>query len=82
MSGIEEAKNAGKTLKRENYVFDIAYTSVLKRAQYTLCNILSELNQTNILKTYATWRLNERHYGGLTGFNKTETARKYGEQQV
>lgn len=72
---------AGKALKAEGYEFDIAHTSVLKRAQVTLNSILTELGQTNI-PIEKTWRLNERHYGGLTGLNKAETAAKYGEAQV
>lgn len=80
-SGIEEAANAGKTLKLGNYMFDVGHTSVLTRAQDTLCTILDELNQSDI-PIYTTWRLNERHYGGLTGLDKSETAAKYGEKQV
>lgn len=72
---------AGKTLKAEGYEFDVAHTSVLKRAQVTLNSVLTELDQTNI-PIEKTWRLNERHYGGLTGLNKAETAAKYGEAQV
>ncbi|RZC42233.1 His Phos 1 domain containing protein, partial [Asbolus verrucosus] len=79
--GKEEAKNAGKILKKLNYTFDIAYTSVLTRAQDTLQLILNEIGQTN-LPVVKTWRLNERHYGGLTGLDKSETAAKYGEEQV
>lgn len=78
---MEEAAKAGKTLKRHNYVFDVAHTSVLKRAQHTLCAILNELGQTDI-PVHTTWRLNERHYGGLTGLDKAQTAAKYGEEQV
>ncbi|XP_025413384.1 phosphoglycerate mutase 1-like [Sipha flava] len=79
--GAEEAATAGKTLKRGNYEFDVAYTSVLKRAQDTLCIILNELEQTDV-PVHTSWRLNERHYGSLTGLNKSETAAKYGEEQV
>ncbi|XP_067626742.1 phosphoglycerate mutase 2-like [Eurosta solidaginis] len=79
--GLQEAKIAGKTLKESNYKFDIAHTSVLCRAIITLDVILKEIEQTNI-PICKTWRLNERHYGGLTGFNKSETAAKYGEDQV
>lgn len=79
--GKQEALNAGKALKDANYKFDIAYTSVLSRAQITLQSILSEIGQTD-LETIKTWRLNERHYGGLTGLNKAETAAKYGDEQV
>lgn len=79
--GREEATSAGKALKAEGYQFDVAHTSVLKRAQITLNSILQELGQTDI-PINKTWRLNERHYGGLTGLNKAETAAKYGEAQV
>jgi len=79
--GLEEAKKAGETLKQAGYHFDVAFTSVLTRAQNTLCVILEEMGQVGI-PIYSTWRLNERHYGGLTGLNKAETAAKYGEAQV
>lgn len=79
--GIEEAIDAGKRLKENNIVFDVAYTSVLKRANDTLKYILKELGEENIPINYS-WRLNERHYGALQGLNKKETALKYGEEQV
>lgn len=79
--GKEEAGSAGKALKNANYKFDIAYTSVLTRAQNTLQAILNEIGQTDI-PIIKSWRLNERHYGGLTGLNKAETAAKYGDAQV
>ena len=79
--GIEEAINAGKLLKELNYTFDIAYTSVLKRANDTLYYILDELNERNIPIKYS-YKLNERHYGALQGLNKDETREKYGEEQV
>lgn len=79
--GIEEAKEAGKTLKEKGFNFDIAYTSVLKRANHTLEIVLKELNEENI-PIYKSWRLNERHYGALQGLNKEETAVKYGDNQV
>ncbi|XP_047511649.1 phosphoglycerate mutase 1 [Pieris napi] len=79
--GREEAFSAGKALKAEGYQFDVAHTSVLKRAQITLNSVLKEIGQTDI-PINKTWRLNERHYGGLTGLNKAETAAKYGEAQV
>ncbi|KAJ8711468.1 hypothetical protein PYW07_008710 [Mythimna separata] len=79
--GREEAVAAGKALKAEGYEFDVAHTSVLKRAQITLGTILKELGKED-LPVEKTWRLNERHYGGLTGLNKAETAAKYGEAQV
>ena len=79
-NGINEAINAGKLLKENGYTFDVAYTSVLKRANHTLDLILKELN-LNIPINY-NWRLNERHYGALQGLNKKETALKYGDEQV
>lgn len=78
--GIEEAKEAGKLLKNKKIEFDVAYTSLLKRASDTLSYILKELNQ-NIPINYS-WKLNERHYGALQGLNKSEVAEKYGEKQV
>lgn len=79
--GINEAINAGKILKENNFTFDIAYTSLLIRAQNTLKYILMELNEENI-PIYETYKLNERHYGALQGLNKDETRKKYGEEQV
>ena len=79
--GIFEAKKAGQLLKEEGYTFDIAYTSVLKRAIRTLWIVLDELDLMWI-PVYRSWRLNERHYGNLQGLNKTETTKKYGENQV
>lgn len=79
--GRQEAATAGKALKDAGYKFDLAYTSVLTRAQDTLQTILNILDQINI-PVEKTWRLNERHYGALTGFNKAETVEKYGEKQV
>ena len=79
--GIKEAKEAGKVLKEKGYGFDIAYTSVLKRANDTLEYILEELDEKNI-PVKKSWRLNERHYGALQGLNKDETKEKYGEEQV
>lgn len=73
--------SAGKALKDAGYKFDVAHTSVLTRAQETLKSILKEIGQEDI-PVQKTWRLNERHYGGLTGMNKAETAAKYGEEQV
>ena len=77
----EEAKNAGRLLKAEGYDFDICYTSYLKRAIHTLNHILDEMDR-NWLPVVKTWKLNERHYGALQGLNKSETAEKYGEEQV
>lgn len=79
--GQNEAVSAGKALKEAGYTFDVAHTSVLTRAQETLKSILKEIDQDN-LPVQKIWRLNERHYGGLTGMNKAETAAKYGEEQV
>ena len=79
--GIEEAHAAGKLLKAEGFTFDEAYTSVLKRAIRTLWIILSEMDLMWIKQT-KSWKLNERHYGGLQGLDKAETAAKYGEDQV
>jgi len=79
--GIAEAQKAGKSLKKEGYTFDVAYTSVLKRAIHTLWNVLDEMNLAWI-PVYHSWRLNEKSYGALQGLNKTETAQKYGEEQV
>ena len=80
-TGVQQAKNAGKLLKNEGYDFDLAYTSVLKRATRTLWHTLDEMDRT-WLPVMHSWRLNERHYGGLQGLNKAETAQKYGEEQV
>ncbi len=79
--GVREAKEAGELLKKNGYTFDLAYTSVLKRANDTLYYILDELGERNIPIKYS-WRLNERHYGALQGLNKDETRKKYGEEQV
>lgn len=79
--GIEEAREAGRVLKREGYAFDIAYTSVLKRAIRTLWLVLDEMDLMWI-PVIRDWRLNERHYGALQGLNKSEMAAKFGEQQV
>ncbi|MBX3021953.1 MAG: 2,3-diphosphoglycerate-dependent phosphoglycerate mutase [Bdellovibrionales bacterium] len=80
-TGREEARRAGRLLKEEGFVFDIAYTSILKRAIRTLWIGLEEMNSM-FLSILTSWRLNERHYGALQGLNKTETAEKYGEDQV
>lgn len=79
--GVKEAIEAGKILKKKGYTFDIAFTSVLKRAIQTLKPVLKQLNLKKIPIEYS-WRLNERHYGALQGLNKAETAKKYGEKQV
>ena len=80
-NGIKEAIDAGKVLKEKGYTFDVAYTSVLKRANRTLDIILKELGEENIPVHYS-YKLNERHYGALQGLNKAETAEKYGDKQV
>lgn len=79
--GINEASQAGKLLKEQGYVFDIAYTSVLRRAIRTLWLTLDQMDLMWI-PVIRSWRLNERHYGTLQGLNKSETAAKYGEEQV
>lgn len=79
--GLKEAKAAGELLKNEGFQFDRAYTSVLKRAIKTLWICLEEMDQMWVPVT-RSWRLNERHYGQLQGLNKSETAQKYGEDQV
>ncbi len=79
--GIEEAHAAGKLLRAEGFVFDEAYTSVLKRAIRTLWIVLDEMDLMWIPET-KSWMLNERHYGALQGLNKAETAAQYGDEQV
>ena len=79
--GIAEAKEAGNVLKEKGFLFDLAFTSVLKRAEDTLRYILKEMNEENI-EIKRSWKLNERHYGALQGLNKEETKEKYGEKQV
>ena len=79
--GIVEAKQAGKLLKTEGYTFDIAFTSLLKRAIRSLWIVLDELDLMWI-PVVRHWRLNERHYGALQGLNKADTAAKYGDEQV
>ena len=79
--GREEARRAGRLLKECGYTFDVAYTSVLKRAVKTLWLALEEMDLMWI-PIHNSWRLNERHYGALQGLNKAETAQKFGEEQV
>ena len=79
--GNAEAAEAGKLLKAEGYDFDICYTSYLKRAIHTLNHVLDGMDR-NWLPVVKSWKLNERHYGALQGLNKSETAEKYGEEQV
>jgi 2,3-bisphosphoglycerate-dependent phosphoglycerate mutase len=80
-AGQAEAHKAGELLKARGYVFDVAYTSVLKRAIDTLTIVLEVMGQTSI-PVIKNWRLNERHYGALQGLNKAETAAEYGDEQV
>ena len=80
-TGVEQAKAAGRLLRQEGFEFDLAYTSVLKRATRTLWHCLDEMDRT-WLPVLHSWRLNERHYGALQGLNKADTARKYGDAQV
>jgi 2,3-bisphosphoglycerate-dependent phosphoglycerate mutase len=79
--GRAEALEGGRILKQEGYTFDVAYTSVLKRAIRTLWIVMDEMDLMWI-PVYRSWRLNERHYGALQGLNKSETAAKFGEDQV
>jgi 2,3-bisphosphoglycerate-dependent phosphoglycerate mutase len=79
--GIAEARQAGKVLKEQGYTFDVAYTSVLKRAIRTLWLVQEEMDLM-WLPVFISWRLNERHYGALQGLNKAEMAAKFGEKQV
>ena len=79
--GRQEAREAGRLLKEDGYVFDLAFTSVLKRAIRTLWIVLDEMDLMWI-PVRNSWRLNERHYGALQGLNKAETAAKFGDQQV
>jgi 2,3-bisphosphoglycerate-dependent phosphoglycerate mutase len=80
-TGVAQAKESGRLLRTEGYEFDIAYTSVLKRAIWTLWHALDEMDRT-WLPVVNSWRLNERHYGALQGLNKAETAKKFGDDQV
>ena len=80
-NGVNEAIEAGKVLKEKGFTFDLAYTSVLKRAEDTLTYILKKMNEENI-EIRRSWKLNERHYGALQGLNKDETRKKYGDEQV
>jgi 2,3-bisphosphoglycerate-dependent phosphoglycerate mutase len=80
-NGVKEAHEAGETLKKDGYHFDVAYSSVLKRANRTMDIVLGELGESKIEKHYS-WRLNERHYGALQGLNKADSAKKWGDEQV
>ena len=79
--GVQEARAAGRQMLADGYVFDLAFTSVLKRAIRTLWLALDEMDRMWI-PVQKTWRLNERHYGALQGLNKMETVERHGEQQV
>ena len=79
--GVQQAQQAGRLLRSEGFDFDITYTSVLKRAIWTLWHTLDQMERT-WLPIVNDWRLNERHYGDLQGLNKTETAKKFGDEQV
>ncbi|MCW5656356.1 MAG: 2,3-diphosphoglycerate-dependent phosphoglycerate mutase [Burkholderiaceae bacterium] len=80
-TGVKQAQEAGRLLKQEGFEFDISYTSVLKRAIWTLWHALDQMDRT-WLPVLNDWRLNERHYGALQGLNKADMARQYGDQQV
>lgn len=80
-NGLTEAREAGIILRKNGYMFDVAFSSVLKRAIRTIWIILHEMDLVWV-PVHKSWRLNERHYGALQGLNKTETAKKYGEEQV
>ncbi|MBL0149699.1 MAG: 2,3-diphosphoglycerate-dependent phosphoglycerate mutase [Ideonella sp.] len=80
-TGVEQAKEAGRLLKAAGLDFDVAYTSVLKRAIWTLWHTLDQMDRT-WLPVVNDWRLNERHYGALQGLNKADTAKQYGDAQV
>ena len=80
-TGVQQARQAGRLLRESGYEFDIAYTSVLKRAIWTLWHALDEMDRS-WLPVVNDWRLNERHYGALQGLNKAETAKQYGDEQV
>jgi len=79
--GVAEAKEAGRILRAKGFTFDLAFTSVLIRAERTLEIVLDEMDLKGI-EVLKSWRLNERHYGALQGLNKAQTARQYGEEQV
>jgi 2,3-bisphosphoglycerate-dependent phosphoglycerate mutase len=80
-TGVEQARQAGRLLKEAGYDFDVAYTSVLKRAVWTLWHALDQMDRT-WLPVVHSWRLNERHYGALQGLNKGDMAKQYGDAQV
>jgi 2,3-bisphosphoglycerate-dependent phosphoglycerate mutase len=80
-TGVQQARQAGRLLREGGWEFDVAYTSVLKRAVWTLWHALDEMERT-WLPVLHDWRLNERHYGGLQGLNKADMAKQYGDEQV
>jgi 2,3-bisphosphoglycerate-dependent phosphoglycerate mutase len=80
-TGVAQAREAGRLLRADGYEFDLAYTSVLKRAIWTLWHCLDEMDRT-WLPVHNDWRLNERHYGALQGLNKADMAKQYGDAQV
>ena len=80
-TGVAQARQAGQLLREGGHEFDVAYTSVLKRAVWTLWHALDEMDRT-WLPVQHDWRLNERHYGALQGLNKADMARQYGDEQV
>jgi len=80
-NGVKEAHAAGQLLTKDHYQFDLAFSSVLKRANRTMDIVLGEMGEKNIEKHYS-WRLNERHYGALQGLNKADSAKKWGDEQV
>ena len=80
-TGVAQARQAGELLKAAGYDFDVAYTSVLKRAVWTLWHCLDTMERT-WMPVQHDWRLNERHYGALQGLNKADMARQYGDDQV
>jgi 2,3-bisphosphoglycerate-dependent phosphoglycerate mutase len=80
-TGVAQARQAGQLLSAEGFEFDLAYTSVLKRAIWTLWHCLDEMNRTWV-PVHNDWRLNERHYGSLQGLNKADMARQFGSEQV
>ena len=80
-TGVAQARRAGERLKEAGFDFDVAYTSLLKRAIHTLWHALDGMDRTWLPVTHH-WRLNERHYGALQGLNKAETAQQYGDAQV
>ena len=80
-TGVAQAQQAGRLIREAGLAFDVAYTSVLKRAIWTLWHTLDQMDRT-WLPVVNDWRLNERHYGALQGLNKADTARQYGDEQV